>query len=81
MSKDVLLSGTSALRDWTHHNLGRSAVTDRIRADADVNERRLKDLRAFIGSRTEFADLDSLELEKVDQLVLDLAKIAQKPLA
>jgi hypothetical protein len=79
LSKDVLVSGSSALREWAHDNLGRAAVTDRIRTDADVNERRLKDLRTFVVSRQEFRDLSPLELEQIDQLVLDLAKIAKKP--
>jgi tetratricopeptide (TPR) repeat protein len=80
LSKDVLLSGSSALREWAHDNLGRSIVTDRIRTDADVNERRLKVLRAFVVSRQEF-HLSPVELGQIDQLILDLAKIAQKPSA
>ncbi|WP_084302584.1 RNA-binding domain-containing protein [Bradyrhizobium sp. WSM2254] len=78
LSKDVLLSGCSALREWTHDNLARSTVTDRIRTDADVNERRLKDLRTFVVSRSEFSQLSVIELEQMDQLILDLAKIAKK---
>lgn len=79
LSKDVLVSGYSALREWAHHNLARSTVTERIRSDADVNERRLKELRAFVDSRQEFNDLGPVQLKQLDQLVLDLAKIAAKP--
>lgn len=78
LSKDVLLSGCSSLREWTHDNLARSTITDRIRTDADVSERRLTELRAFVLSRDEFGKLTSLELGLVDQLILDLAKIAKR---
>lgn len=78
LSNDILLSGCSALREWTHDNLARSTVTDRIRTDADVNERRLKELRNFVASRSEFNQLSVMELEQMDQLILDLAKIAKK---
>ena len=78
-SKDVLLSGSSALREWASISLGRSAVTDRIRTDADVDERRLRDLRALVVSRQEFRDLTSLELGQIDQLVLDFSKNCQEP--
>lgn len=79
LSKDVLISGYSALREWAHHNLARSTITERIRSDANINARRLKELCTFVETRQEFSELTAVQLEQFNQLVSDLAKIASKP--
>ena len=75
LSKGVLLSGTEALREWANQYVGRPAVADRTRSDADVNERRLRDVKGFATSRPEFKDLTAPELSQIDALIADLVKI------
>jgi tetratricopeptide (TPR) repeat protein len=78
LSKDVVLSGVSALRQWAECYLGRSEVSEHTRADSDVNQRKLRDLRQFISSRSEFKGITSSEWSQIDTLIQDLENICLK---
>jgi len=78
LSKDIVLSAVSALRQWADAHLNRSEVSERTNADADVNERRLRDLLLFIKSRPEFKGITVSEWGQIDKLIQDLDEICNK---
>jgi tetratricopeptide (TPR) repeat protein len=78
LSKDIVFSGIATLRQWTNSYLGLSEISEHTRADADVNQRRLKDLCEFMRSRTEFNGITDLEWEQIESLIQGLEKICLK---
>ena len=81
LSRDIVLSAVGSLRKWADAHLNRPQVSEHTKADADVNERRLKKLLLFIKPRPEFSRIADFEWGQMDKLLKDLDSICHKVVA